>query len=194
MEEIREEVERLREEINRHDYYYFVLDEPKISDREYDKLMQRLVEFEDEYPELITPNSPTQRVGGEAIDEFAKVEHRFPMLSLAKSFSQEELEDFDARIRKVKEDVGYVAELKIDGLSASLIYQGGKLVQGATRGNGVVGEDITHNIKTIKSVPLSLQEEVDLEVRGEIYFPKDKFIELNERREELGKELFRQPS
>ncbi|WP_027339384.1 NAD-dependent DNA ligase LigA [Halonatronum saccharophilum] len=193
MEEIKAELEELREEINRHDYYYFVLDKPKISDREYDKMMQRLVELEEEYPELITPNSPTQRVGGEAIDEFAKVEHRYPMLSLAKSFSQEELRDFDNRIKKIDENIEYVVELKIDGLSASLIYEGGKLTQAATRGNGTIGEDISHNIRTLKSIPLRLQEEIDLEVRGEVYFPKDKFIEFNKERENLGEDLFANP-
>ncbi|TDX48917.1 NAD-dependent DNA ligase LigA [Orenia marismortui] len=194
MKEIENRVDELRKKIRKHNHYYFVLDEPQISDREYDKLMQELIQLEEEHPELITQDSPTQRVGGEAIDEFNKVEHEIPLLSLAKSFSEEELREFDKRIKKeVDASFNYVVELKIDGLSASLIYRDGLLVQGATRGNGQVGEDVTHNIKTIKSIPLRLDQELNLEVRGEVYFPKDRFVELNQRREESGEEKFANP-
>lgn len=194
MEDIKKRIEELREKIHKHDYYYFVLDKPKISDIEYDKLMQELSKLEEEHPELITPDSPTQRVGGEPIDEFRKVEHQVPLLSLDKVFSEEELRDFEQRIRKdVEQEIQYVAELKIDGLSASLVYEGGSLAQGATRGNGRIGEDVTHNIKTIKSIPLKLDKEIDLEVRGEIYFPKDKFIQLNQKRKEAEQEEFANP-
>ncbi|WP_018249230.1 NAD-dependent DNA ligase LigA [Orenia marismortui] len=194
MKEIENRVDELRKKIRKHNHYYFVLDGPQISDREYDKLMQELIQLEEEHPELITQDSPTQRVGGEAIDEFNKVEHEIPLLSLAKSFSEEELREFDKRIKKeVDASFNYVVELKIDGLSASLIYRDGLLVQGATRGNGRVGEDVTHNIKTIKSIPLRLDQELNLEVRGEVYFPKDRFVELNQRREESGEEKFANP-
>ncbi len=156
--------------------------------------MKKLIGLEEKYPELATVDSPSQRVGGEAINEFSKVEHEVPLLSLAKSFSEEELKAFDQRIkREVDQEFNYMAELKIDGLSASIIYQSGRLVQGATRGNGQVGEDVTHNIKTIRSIPLKLAEDLDLEVRGEIYFPKDRFLKLNKKREELGEDKFANP-
>ncbi|MCK8816065.1 NAD-dependent DNA ligase LigA [Natroniella sulfidigena] len=194
MEDIKQEIEELRAEIRRHNHYYFVLDQPKISDQEYDQLMQRLLKLEAEYPELVTANSPSQRVGGEAIDQFEKIEHQIPLLSLAKSFSKEELREFDQRVQKsVAGRVEYVVELKIDGLSTSLIYQDGKLIQAATRGNGLIGEDITHNIRTIKSIPLNLEDELDLEVRGEVFIPLDRFVELNHRRVEEGLSRFANP-
>ncbi|MCK8828369.1 NAD-dependent DNA ligase LigA [Natroniella acetigena] len=194
MERIKQEIEELRAEIRKHNHYYFVLDQPQISDREYDQLMQQLLQLEEEYPELVTSNSPTQRVGGEAIDQFRKVEHQIPLLSLAKSFSEQELYDFDQRVQKLAgEKVEYVVELKIDGLSTSVIYEEGKLVQAATRGNGMIGEDITHNIRTIKSIPLYLDLELDLEVRGEVFMLKDRFLELNQRREEEGLDTFSNP-
>ncbi|WP_408955629.1 NAD-dependent DNA ligase LigA [Natroniella sp. ANB-PHB2] len=189
MEGIKQKIENLRSEIRRHNHYYFVLDQPQISDQEYDQLMQQLIKLEEEYPELVTPNSPTQRVGGEAIDQFKKVEHQIPLLSLAKSFSEQELYDFDQRVQKIiGEKVKYVVELKIDGLSTSLLYEEGRLVQAATRGNGIIGEDITHNIRTIKSIPLNLDSQLDLEVRGEVFIPKDRFLKLNQwrKKEELG--------
>ena len=193
-ENIKTRVNELREKLRKHNYYYFVQDEPQISDREYDKMMQELIELEKEYPELKSEDSPTERVGGEPIDEFEKVEHDVPLLSLDKSFSAEELRDFDQRVKKaINQDFEYVVELKIDGLSASLIYEKGKLVQGATRGNGEVGEDVTHNLKTVRSIPLNLGQNIDLEVRGEIYFPKDKFMKLNQQREAEDKSTFANP-
>ena len=193
-EEVKAEILELKEEIRKHNYHYFVEDDPQISDRKYDQLMQRLIELEEEYPEFKTADSPTQRVGGEAIDEFEKVEHDIPLLSLDKSFSAEELKDFDQRIKKeISSDFEYVVELKIDGLSASLIYQNGQLIQGATRGNGEVGENVTHNLKTIPTIPLKLSEDLNLEVRGEVYFPKDKFMELNKRREAADESTFANP-
>ena len=192
--ESKEKAKELREKLREYNYYYFIEDDPQISDRKYDQLMQELVELEEEYPALKKDDSPTQRVGGEAIDEFEKVEHDIPLLSLDKSFSAQELRDFAERVKKeVQQDIEYVVELKIDGLSASLIYEEGKLVQGATRGNGKVGEDVTHNLKTVPSIPLNLGQDIDLEVRGEVYFPKDKFIELNQEREDKGKDTFANP-
>lgn len=192
--ESKEKAKELREKLREYNYYYFIEDDPQISDRKYDQLMQELVELEEEYPALKRDDSPTQRVGGEAIDEFEKVEHDIPLLSLDKSFSAQELRDFAERVKKeVQQDIEYVVELKIDGLSASLIYEEGKLVQGATRGNGKVGEDVTHNLKTVPSIPLNLGQDIDLEVRGEVYFPKDKFIELNQEREDKGKDTFANP-
>ena len=193
-DEIKERVKELRTELREHNYYYFVKDEPQISDREYDKLMQELVELEAEYPELKSEDSPTQRVGGEPIDEFEKVEHDSPLLSLDKSFSAQELRDFAKRVKKdVNSEVEYVVELKIDGLSASLLYEDGKFVQGATRGNGEIGEDVTHNLRTVGSIPLALEEDIDLEVRGEVFFPKDKFMALNQQRAEEGEASFANP-
>ncbi|MFO7819353.1 MAG: NAD-dependent DNA ligase LigA [Halanaerobacter sp.] len=193
-DEVKERVKELRTELREHNYYYFVKDEPQISDREYDKLMQELVELEAEYPELKSEDSPTQRVGGEPIDEFEKVEHDSPLLSLDKSFSAQELKDFAERIKKdINSGIEYVVELKIDGLSASLLYEDGKFVQGATRGNGEVGEDVTHNLKTVGSIPLNLDQDIDLEVRGEVFFPKDNFMALNQQREEEEKSTFANP-
>ncbi len=192
--DVEERIEELRAKIREHNYHYFVEDDPQISDRKYDQLMEELKELEAEHPELVTPDSPTQRVGGEPIDEFRKVEHDVPLLSLNKAFSPAELREFADRVkRQVAEDINYAVELKIDGLSASLLYEDGRLVQGATRGNGEVGEDVTHNLKTIKSIPLRLTEELDLEVRGEVFMPKDKFIELNEDQEAAGKDGFANP-
>ncbi|MBM7557365.1 NAD-dependent DNA ligase LigA [Halanaerobacter jeridensis] len=191
---VKERVSELREQLREHNYYYFVKDDPQISDRKYDQLMQELVELEEKYPELKREDSPTQRVGGEAIDEFEKVEHDVPLLSLDKSFSAEELRDFDQRVKKeITEEFEYVVELKIDGLSASLLYENGKLVQGATRGNGEIGENVTHNLKTVRSIPLNLGQDIDLEVRGEVYLPKDKFMELNQQREDEEQSTFANP-
>ena len=192
--EAEKRVKELRQEIRKHNHKYFVLDQPEISDAEYDKLMRQLKELEEEYPKLKTENSPTQRVGGVAIDEFDKVEHSTPLLSLDKVFSQEELHEFEARIKRLTEqDFNYIVELKIDGLSAVIRYDEGKLDLAATRGDGLVGEDITHNIKTIKSIPLKLEQTIDLEVRGEVYMPRDSFKQLNQRRQEAEKDLFANP-
>lgn len=188
-------IEELREEIRHHEYQYYVLDSPEISDAEFDRLMEELKELEDKYPEIITPDSPTQRVGGEPLDSFKKVEHSKPMLSLGNAFNAGELRDFADRVDRLagSKQFDFVIEHKIDGLSAILTYENGSLVRGATRGNGIIGEDVTENIKTIKSVPLKLHRNVDAEIRGEIYISKDDFEHLNQRRLDNGKEPFANP-
>ncbi|AZR74769.1 DNA ligase (NAD(+)) LigA [Anoxybacter fermentans] len=187
--------EELRKKIEYHDYRYYVLDDPEIADAEYDQLMRKLQRLEEEYPEIVTPDSPTQRVGGAPIDEFQKVVHRVPMLSLDNAFNEEELRAFDQRIKRLsgRKDLEYVVELKIDGLTAVLTYENGRLVRGATRGDGQVGEDVTHNIRTIKSIPLRLKKPVSIEIRGEVYMDKQGFKEMNKRREEKGESLFANP-
>lgn len=188
-EDIRKKAEELRKTLRHHSYLYYVLDRPEISDYEFDRMYRELVDLEKEYPELITPDSPTQRVGGKATDDFRKVTFRKPMLSLANAFSPEELREFD---QKVKAGLGtdyveYITELKIDGLSMNLIYENGVLVQGLTRGDGRVGEDVTANVKTIHTVPLYIENAPPyLEVRGEVYMPRKSFIALNEERDEAG--------
>lgn len=187
-------ISELRSLLNQYGYEYYVLDKPSVPDAEYDRLMQELLAFEGQYPELKTPDSPTQRVGGTVLDVFEKVEHRIPMLSLANAFNEQDLRDFDQRVRKVTGDhVAYVCELKIDGLAVSLRYEDGLFVQGATRGDGTIGEDITANLKTINSIPLRLTENLSIEVRGEAYMPKRSFEALNEKRKERGEELFANP-
>src|ERR1700694_2054985 len=166
----------LREEIRKHEHAYFVLDMPQVSDAEFDALVLELRRIEDEHPELVTPDSPTQRVGGEASEQFAKVRHRSMMLSLQNAFDESEIRAFDKRARAaVGDDVKYCAELKIDGLAISLTYEKGRLTRAATRGDGTVGEDVTANIRTIRSVPLTVKPAPGLpevyEARGEVYFP-----------------------
>ncbi|NHC40311.1 NAD-dependent DNA ligase LigA [Bacillus sp. MM2020_1] len=180
--------------LNHYGYEYYVLDKPTVPDAEYDKLMQELLALEEKFPQLKTADTPSLRVGGSVLDLFEKVEHRTPMLSLGNAFNEQDLRDFDRRIRQaVGEDISYVCELKIDGLAVSLRYEEGLFAQGATRGDGTIGEDITANVKTIKSVPLRLRETVSLEVRGEAYMPKRSFEALNQTREERGEELFANP-
>jgi DNA ligase (NAD+) len=187
-------IEELRELLNKYNYEYYVLDRPSVPDAEYDRLMQELIALEEQYPEFKTKDSPTQRVGGQPLDAFQKVEHRIPMLSLANAFHEGDLRDFDRRVRQeVGDDVAYVCELKIDGLAVSVRYEDGYFVQGATRGDGVTGEDITENLKTIRSLPLRLKEAVTLEARGEAYMPKASFERLNEQRKQRGEELFANP-
>ncbi|EID43078.1 NAD-dependent DNA ligase LigA [Parageobacillus thermoglucosidasius] len=187
-------IEELRELLNQYNYEYYVLDRPSVPDSEYDRLMQELIALEEQYPDLKTKDSPSQRVGGQALDAFQKVEHRTPMLSLANAFNEGDLRDFDRRVRQeVGDDVAYVCELKIDGLAVSVRYEDGYFVQGATRGDGVTGEDITENLKTIRSLPLRLNEPVTLEARGEAYMPKASFERLNEQRRQRGEELFANP-
>ncbi|WP_213974560.1 NAD-dependent DNA ligase LigA [Tepidanaerobacter acetatoxydans] len=192
-------IKELRELIDYHNYRYYVLDNPEITDAEYDKLMRELISLESQFPQLITPDSPSQRVGGEPLEAFKKVTHREPMISLADAFSEEELRDFNRRVTEnVGNQVEYVVELKIDGLAVSLTYENGLLVTAATRGDGVVGEDVTQNVKTIKSVPLRLNVQKDkipmkIEVRGEIYLSKEGFKKLNEEREEMGLPTFANP-
>lgn len=186
--------EELRKLLNQYNYEYFVLDKPSVTDQEYDRLMQELKEIEEKYPQLIDPLSPTQRVGGEVLSGFQKVVHLVPMLSLSNAFNEGDLRDFDRRIRQVVgDDYSYVCELKIDGLAVSLRYENGIFVQGSTRGDGTVGEDITANLRTIRSLPLQLKENVTLEVRGEAFMPKKSFLALNKKREENGEELFANP-
>lgn len=172
---------------------YYELDNPTITDQEYDDYYHELEQLEKKYPEFIRDDSPTKRVGGKVIKEFSKVTHEIPMMSLGDIFSEDEILEFDERIKKIIPNPHYVCELKIDGLSVSLLYKDGKLVRGATRGNGVVGEDITHNVETIKSIPLTIPYHDDIEVRGEIYMPKKSFIKLNEERSSLGQSLFANP-
>nr|WP_276526180.1 NAD-dependent DNA ligase LigA [Halanaerobium congolense] len=194
-EKAEKKIKALREKIREHEYKYFVLDDPSISDAEFDQLMQKLIKLENEFPELVTEDSPTQRVGGEVLDEFKKVEHSSTMLSLDNAFGAGELRDFDKRIQKNLdgEDYQYVVEHKIDGLSAVMRYSGGSFELGATRGNGEVGEDITKNMKTIRSLPLKIEEEAELELRGEIYLPKSEFKRLNEIRMENDESPFANP-
>lgn len=195
-EDVRQRVVGLRSEIEEHNYFYYVLDNPKITDEKYDALMRQLIELEQQYPELVTPDSPTQRVGGEVQQGFKPVKHLLPMLSLGNAFSEGDLRDFDRRVRSIigDEELEYVVELKIDGLAISLIYEDGKLVRGATRGDGETGEDITQNLRTVGSIPLKLRQPVSrLEVRGEAFMPKDAFASLNARREESGQQLFANP-
>ena len=153
--------------INEADYNYHTLDKPTITDQEYDSLLRELYNIEEAHPELVRSDSPSQRAGGEVLSEFKKITHSIPMLSLSNVFNEEEIRLFDERIKKEGIDPKYVAELKIDGLSVSLNYKNGKLVSAATRGDGVVGEDITNNVKTIKTVPLTIKKPIDIEVRGE---------------------------
>ncbi len=192
---IKERIEELREKIRYHEHQYYVLDNPQISDAEFDQLMQQLKDLEDKNAELIVPESPTQRVGGEPLDSFRKVEHSTRMLSLANAFNAQELREFNNRIRKnsSRKDYEFVVEHKIDGLSAILTYENGRFVQGATRGNGVVGEDVTENLKTIHSLPLKLKKNVSIEVRGEVFISKDDFSKLNEKRLKKEEEPFANP-
>ena len=184
--DIKKRVEELTKILNDANYNYYVKDEPTITDQEYDKYMRELENIELEYPRYASKNSPTKIVGGEVIEKFEKVVRDKPMLSISDVFSEDEVRDF---IRKVEDEVSpeYVCEQKIDGLGVSLIYEAGKLVRGVTRGDGLVGEDITHNVRTIKSIPLELTKPVDIEVRGEIFMHKSTLEKLNKKREEEGK-------
>jgi len=186
-------IEELIKILNEANYNYYVLDKPTISDQEYDKYLRELINLEEKYPELKKENSPTSKVGGEVIDEFRKVVHEVPMMSLSNVFNEEEIVAFDERVKKEYPNPKYVVELKIDGLSVSLLYKDGKLIRGATRGDGVTGEDITHNVKTIKTIPLELNEKIDIEVRGEIYMSKDTFNKINEEKKNKNEELFANP-
>jgi len=197
------EIERLREEIRRHEYLYYVLDEPEISDAAFDRLMNRLKELEAQHPALIAPDSPTQRVGGEPREGFRKVQHKVPMMSLDNAFSIEELRAFDRRAREItgREQVEYVGEQKFDGLSLSLIYEQGILAAGVTRGDGTTGEDVTLNVRTIRSIPLSVDAAAlkkagvptSFEVRGEAMMTRKAFEELNEQQEAQGGKRFANP-
>lgn len=188
-------IEELRDLLNTFNYQYHVLDNPSVSDAEYDRNMQELIKLEAENPEFMSEDSPSIRVGGTVLDIFEKVTHKSPMLSLGNAFNEGDLRDFDRRVRQGIDDanVRYICELKIDGLAVSLHYEKGRFIQGATRGDGVTGEDITQNLKTIKAIPLRLNEEVTLEARGEAYMPKRSFVKLNEEKEQNGEDVFANP-
>ena len=178
--------------LNKSNYEYYILDKPTITDQEYDRYMQELIKIESLHPDWVRDDSPTKRVGNEVISEFKKIVHEKPMLSLSNVFNEDEVRNFDEKIKK-EVTPNYVCELKIDGLSVSLLYENGKLVRGATRGDGVTGEDITHNVKTIKTIPLILPQPLNIEVRGEIYMSKKSFNKLNEIRKVNGEELLANP-
>ncbi|WP_440970553.1 NAD-dependent DNA ligase LigA [Peribacillus frigoritolerans] len=180
--------------LNQYSYEYYVMDQPSVPDAEYDRLLRELIGYEEKFPELQTADSPTQRVGGAILDMFEKVEHSTPMLSLGNAFNESDLRDFDRKVRQsVGDNFSYVCELKIDGLAVTLQYENGYFVRGATRGDGTIGEDITANLKTIKSIPLKLREPVAIEVRGEAFMPKKSFESLNKAKEERGEEPFANP-
>jgi DNA ligase (NAD+) len=201
--DVAKKMEALREKIRQHEYFYYVLDRPEISDAEFDKLMRRLKELEAEHPALIPADSPTQRVGGKPREGFVKVPHSSPMLSLDNTYNEEELRDWERRVHELsgRTDVDYVCELKLDGMSLALIYEAGKLVRGITRGDGSVGEDVTLNVRTVRSVPLSIPKEtlkkagipVNFEVRGELLMPLAAFKKMNEEREARGLSVFANP-
>jgi DNA ligase (NAD+) len=200
---INKQIEKLREELRRHEYLYYVQDEPEISDIKFDRMMEELKRLETEHPELVTPDSPTQRVGGSPRTGFETHRHSPPMMSLDNTYSTEELEDFDRRVREIsgRENIGYVTEHKFDGLSISLVYEGGVLARGVTRGDGTTGEEVTANVRTIRSIPLrvdpaalkKLHMPLDFEVRGEIVMPLRAFELLNEKQEEEGGKRFSNP-
>lgn len=193
MDDIKNRIDELIEKINKASYEYYVNDNPSITDQEYDDYYNELLKLEKKYPDLKREDSPTLRVGGQVLDKFEKVTHETPMLSFDDIFNDDEIISFDERIRKTCLDASYTLEPKMDGLSGSLLYKNGILVRAATRGDGVVGENITHNVKTIKSVPLKLNKPIDIEVRGEIYMSKKSFEKCNEERKKSGENLFANP-
>lgn len=192
--DVKTQAEQLREALNEHNYHYYVLDAPTISDFEYDKMLRELEDLEAAHPELVTPDSPTQRVGGKALDSFRQVTHRVPLQSLQDVFSPDELLDFDRRVRESADSPEYLLEPKVDGLSVALEYADGVFVRGATRGDGQVGEDVTENLRTIRSIPMRLEQApASLIVRGEVYMPRKTFEKLNGERELRGEALFANP-
>jgi DNA ligase (NAD+) len=201
--DIPKKIEALREKIRHHEYLYYVLDQPEIDDADFDKLMRQLKDLEQEHPELLAADSPTQRVGGKPREGFVKVPHSSPMLSLDNTYNEDELRNWERRVHELsgRSDVDYVCELKLDGMSLALIYEDGKLVRGITRGDGSVGEDVTLNVRTVRSIPLSISHErlkkagipVDFEVRGELLMPTAAFKKLNEERERTGLATFANP-
>lgn len=193
---MKDRILELRAILSKANYDYYVLENPTLSDYEFDALMRELIELEKAYPEYYDSNSPSVRVGGEVVDTFNKIIHKRSMLSLANAFNEEEIEDFDQRIKdilNINEDIEYICELKIDGLAMSLEYVDGELNYGATRGDGIAGEEVTHNVKTIKTIPLHVDKKDTFEVRGEVYMPKKSFNKLNEERKENGETLFANP-
>lgn len=193
-EEAKSKISSLTSTINQHNYNYYVLSNPTITDYDFDMLLEELIKLESEFPDLAQENSPTKRVGGEVTKEFETVKHKYPMLSLGNSYSKEEITDFETRIKKLVEDeIEYVCELKYDGVAIGITYVDGKLTRALTRGDGTQGDDITTNVKTIKSIPLQLHGTdypKEFEIRGEIFLPKDVFEELNKEREEIGEQLY----
>ena len=188
-----ERMKELVELLNRYATEYYTSDNPSVSDSEYDRLYRELVELEKAHPDQVLPDSPTHRVGGKILDGFEKYNHQYPLYSLQDAFSREELDAFDARVRKELDDVTYICELKIDGLSISLTYEQGLFVAGATRGDGSIGENITENLKRVKDIPLSLPEKLDITVRGECYMPRASFDQVNQTRRENGEPEFANP-
>src|ERR1700757_3145862 len=196
-------IEALREKIRRHEHFYYVLDNPEISDAEFDTLMRQLKDLESEHPSLITPDSPTQRVGGKPREGFVKVRHSTPMLSLDNTYNEEELRAWERRVHELtgRSEVDYVCELKLDGMSLALVYEDGRLARGVTRGDGTTGEDVTLNVRTVRSIPLSIPKErlkkagvlPDFEVRGELLMPTASFKKINEEREKNGLPTFANP-
>ncbi|MGN0106396.1 MAG: NAD-dependent DNA ligase LigA, partial [Hominilimicola sp.] len=194
MNDIEKRIEELIEKLNYHNHKYYVEDAPEISDFEFDALLTELEQLEEKYPELKKSNSPTVRVGGEAVKEFAEVRHDVPMLSQQKAFSKEEILDFDRRVKAVVPDAQYVVEQKIDGLSVSLEYVDGEFTRGSTRGDGITGEDVTENLKTIRTIPLSLKDKIPyLEVRGEVFMSRVNFEKINALLEATSLPLFANP-
>ena len=194
--EVQRRIDKLRQEINRHNQLYYVLAQPEVSDRDYDRLYKELADLEAQFPELVTPNSPTQRVGGEPLKEFKSVRHIQPMMSLDNTYNVDELREFDQRVRKLlpDENIEYVLEPKIDGCSISVRYENGNMTVGATRGDGATGDNITTNLRTIRSIPLNLHRNLNLlEVRGEAFMPIEGFRKMNIQREKDGEELFANP-
>src|SRR6476646_403152 len=201
--DVEKKLESLRDKIRYHEHRYYVLDDPEISDADFDKLMQQLKEIEAEHPKLITPDSPTQRVGGKPREGFVKVRHSSPMLSLDNTYNEEELRGWERRVHELsgRKDVDYVCELKLDGMSLALTYEDGRLVRGVTRGDGSVGEDVTLNVRTVRSIPLSIDRDklkkagipANFETRGELLMPTSAFKKLNEERERKGLATFANP-
>src|SRR5499433_40514 len=193
VKDVEKKIESLREKIRHHEYLYYVLDQPSISDQEFDQLMRQLKDLEAEHPELITPDSPTRRVGGRPREGFVKVRHSSPMLSLDNTYSEDELRAWERRVHELsgRKDVDYVCELKLDGMSLALVYEGGKLARGVTRGDGMVGEDVTLNVRTVRTIPLFIEKArlqkagipAAFEVRGELLMPLAAFKKMNEERE-----------
>src|SRR5271169_6933143 len=201
--DVRQKIDALRDKIRYHEHRYYVLDDPEISDAEFDRLVNELKVLEAEHPELITPDSPTQRVGGKPREGFVKVRHSTAMLSLDNAYSEEELRDWERRVHELtgESQVDYVCELKLDGMSLALRFNGGKLALGLTRGDGTIGEDVTPNVRTVRSVPLTIAEKIldkaglphDFEVRGELLMPLSAFQRMNEEREAQGLPVFANP-
>src|SRR5690606_21826328 len=193
-EQAAREIRKLTDTINRHNELYYQENRTEISDYEFDQLLEKLAALEKQFPELKSPDSPTQRVGGTITKEFETVYHRYPMLSLGNTYSKEELQEFDNRVKRAlgDEPYEYFCELKFDGVSISLSYEGGRLVRGVTRGDGVRGDDVTANIKTIRNIPLSVKGNAPptFEVRGEVFLPKNVFAALNKEREDIGEERY----